>query len=64
MDEFFAFDDAGNKLAIYYDQDSSDLMGSWIALPPAKQNNLDIQQDQQIAMELALKVPLYIEIVF
>lgn len=61
IDEFFAFDDAGNKLAIYYDQDSGDLMGFWIALPPAIQHNLDMQQAQQIAIELALKIPLYNE---
>jgi len=59
MNEYLAHDIDGNNLALYYDQESNELKGFWIAVPPSSQKNIDLQQAQEIALDLVSQVPFF-----
>lgn len=59
IEESIAYDQSGNLLTIYRDQDTGALQGFWISLPPATENNLTMRQAESIATELAAEVPFF-----
>jgi len=59
MNEFLAHDIDGNRLALYYDQESGELQGFWVAVPPSSYKNFDLQQAQTMALDIVSQVPFY-----
>ncbi len=59
MEEYVAYNDAGNRLTIYRDRDTGVLRGFTAALPAAVEVILSLEEARQVAEELARQMPFF-----
>jgi len=59
MEEYLAYDEEGNRVGIYYDQDTKKVQGFWISMPPATEITINQKQAEDIATDLASEISFF-----